>query len=90
MYSREFAIQLELLVLRIASQDDGLVAGVVQTVFVQLMLEVVLGANGEHIRAGVLLGHLQHTVAPVVGALGVLGIVHRVVGDHEGVLEVGG
>lgn len=51
------------------------------------MLELIFAADGETVRSGVTLGHLQDAVAPVVGSLRVLGVVDGVVGDDEWRLE---
>lgn len=54
------------------------------------MLELILGADGEVDLSFELSGYLEDAIAPVVGSLGVLLVVHAVVGNDQWVLEVSG
>lgn len=86
---REFFLHDELLVASITCQDQRLVTDIIVTVFVEFMLEVILGADGEVDFAFPFLGDLQDAVAPVVSSLSVLGVVDSVVSDNQWILEVG-
>lgn len=52
------------------------------------MLEVVFRAYSELVFASIFLGHLQDTVAPVVCAFRVFGVVHSEISDNIRVFEV--
>jgi len=84
----ELVLQGVFEILFIAGQDHGLVANEIVAVLIQFVLEVILGGDRKVDLANELLGNLEHTVAPVVGSLGVLLIVHAEVSSDQGVLEV--
>lgn len=86
---REFVFHDEFLVAGITGQDQRLVADIVVAVLVELVLEIILCADGEVDLSFPLLSDLQDTVSPVVGSLGVLLVVDRVVSNDEWVQEVG-
>lgn len=85
---REFVFHHEFLVLGVTSQHDWLVADKVQSIFVEFMLEVVLRADGKLVFAIIFLCNLQNSVTPVVGAFGVLGVVHCEISDDIRVFKV--
>merc|ERR1719317_749551 len=79
---------LVLQALSIPGSHDRLVPGSsVESEFAKLAHKVVVVANGK-VESVVLLPNLEDPVPPVVGALGVLGVVNRVVGSHEWHLEI--
>ena len=85
---RELVLHDELLALALEDAHLGLVAGDhADAELVDLLHEVVLVGDGER-EAGEVLGDLHDAVAPVVGALGVLHVVHVVVGDHDVAAEL--
>lgn len=87
-YLREFGGHDELLVVLITGQNDGLVSGIVVSVFVQFVLEIVLGTDSKSIVSAVFFGNFENAVSPVVGALWIFGIVDRVVSNDEWIFEI--
>jgi hypothetical protein len=86
---RESVLHGELSTGSIANSNTGLVVvDVLQTKFVQFLLEVVLVADSKTEGIGEGLSNLEDTVTPVVGSLGIFDVIDSKIGNNNRIFEL--
>jgi hypothetical protein len=72
---RKVSLHGKLAALGVASEHNGLItSNIVDSKLIELMLELILGTDSELEVIDVVLGNLEDTVSPVVGAYGMFNV----------------